>query len=249
MNRVALAFVAHPDDAEMLCAGTLIHLSDAGWAVHIATATAGDCGSMTLPPRRISAIRRAEARRSAALCGAKFHCLGERDGFLVHDKKTMRKVMDLFRQVAPSLVFAHAPSDYMIDHEVASTLARAASFLYPAPNASGKKRRPESAVPHLYYCDPISGRDALGRPVRPTTVVDISAVIQKKTAMLACHESQREWLRRHHGMDEYLESMKRLAAARGEMTGSSYAEGFVQHRGHAYPGTNVLKEILGAADI
>mgnify|MGYP006159593479 CR=1 FL=1 len=43
-----LAFLAHPDDAEFLCAGTLIRLAGAGWNVHIATATPGDAGSMTL---------------------------------------------------------------------------------------------------------------------------------------------------------------------------------------------------------
>ena len=53
-----LAFAAHPDDAEILCAGTLIRLADAGWKVHIATATAGDCGSMTLPANEIAEIRR-----------------------------------------------------------------------------------------------------------------------------------------------------------------------------------------------
>jgi hypothetical protein len=33
---VALALLAHPDDAEILCAGTLIRLADAGWQIHIA---------------------------------------------------------------------------------------------------------------------------------------------------------------------------------------------------------------------
>ena len=42
-RRVAMAFLAHPDDAEFLCAGTLAHLADAGWEVHITTATPGDC--------------------------------------------------------------------------------------------------------------------------------------------------------------------------------------------------------------
>ncbi|MCG8585160.1 MAG: PIG-L family deacetylase, partial [Pirellulales bacterium] len=35
-RRVALAFLAHPDDAEILCAGTLIRLADEGWTIHIA---------------------------------------------------------------------------------------------------------------------------------------------------------------------------------------------------------------------
>ena len=58
--------------------------------------------------------------------------------------------------------------------------------------------------------------------------------------MLACHASQREWLRAHHGMDEYLEAVKRHDAARGSCSGVAYAEAFVQHRGHAYPHDDLL---------
>jgi LmbE family N-acetylglucosaminyl deacetylase len=36
-RRVAATLLAHPDDAEILCAGTLIRLADAGWEIHIAT--------------------------------------------------------------------------------------------------------------------------------------------------------------------------------------------------------------------
>ena len=41
-RHTVLALMAHPDDAEMCCGGTLIRLADAGCEVHIATATPGD---------------------------------------------------------------------------------------------------------------------------------------------------------------------------------------------------------------
>jgi diadenosine tetraphosphatase ApaH/serine/threonine PP2A family protein phosphatase len=63
--------------------------------------------------------------------------------------------------------------------------------------------------------------------------------------MLACHASQREWLRAHHGMDEYLDATRRHAEARGELIGAAAAEGFVQHRGHAYPHDDLLLELFG----
>ena len=148
-RRVALAFLAHPDDAEILCAGTLIRLRDAGWDVHIATVTSGDCGTMDRSPAEISAIRRREAAGSATLVGGTYHCLDERDGFVVYDKPTIRKALDLFRQIAPTLVFAHAPADYMMDHEEASKLARGASFLYGAPNASRIRGSRARASPPL----------------------------------------------------------------------------------------------------
>ena len=246
MHHTALAFLAHPDDAEFLCAGTLIRLRDAGWEVHIASATAGDCGTTVYNRWQISSIRTDEARAAAEMIGASYHCLGEPDGRVVYDKPTLQKAIDLFRIVAPSLVFTHAPKDYMMDHEMVSLLARAASFVYGAPNVSEHPRRQQSMVPYLYYCDPVEGKDPLGNPVTPTTYVDISKQIEKKAAMLACHKSQREWLRAHHGMDQYMEAMRQHAAGRGERVGAAYAEAFVQHRGHAYPADDLLREMFGA---
>ena len=245
MKRRVLSFLAHPDDAEILCAGTLIRLKDAGWEVHIATATPGDCGTMDRDRWDISSVRTREATAAAALIGATYHCIDERDGFVVYDKPAIRKTVDLFRQLAPSLVFAHAPRDYMMDHEEASKLARAASFIYGAPNITTVPRHPESRVPYLYYCDPIGLTDPLGVPATPTTVIDISQQIELKTKMLACHASQREWLRAHHGMDEYIEAMKRQGEARGAAIGGvPYAEGFVQLRGHPYPHDDALVEFV-----
>ena len=59
MPRV-LALMAHPDDIEITCAGTLLLLKDAGWDVHLATMTAGDLGSADLGPAAISRVRRRE---------------------------------------------------------------------------------------------------------------------------------------------------------------------------------------------
>ncbi len=57
-----LAFMAHPDDVEMTCAGTLVRLKrEAGCEIAIATATSGDCGSMDHRPDEIARIRHREA--------------------------------------------------------------------------------------------------------------------------------------------------------------------------------------------
>jgi len=245
MNRRVLSFLAHPDDAEILCAGTLVRLAESGWEVHIATCTPGDCGTTTLTPDQITTIRRSEAQQSAALIGATYHCLDERDGLIVYDKPTLRKTYDLFRTIAPALVFTHAAKDYMTDHEMASLLARAAAFAYGAPNISTLPRRADSQVPHLYYCDPIEAIDPLGNVVTPTTYVDITKQMQKKSAMLACHASQRQWLRAHHGVDEYIDAMQRHASMRGQQAGCQFAEAFVQHKGHAHPHNDLLKELFG----
>ena len=75
--------------------------------------------------------------------------------------------------------------------------------------------------------------------------VDISKEIDVKAAMLACHASQREWLLKHHGMDQYLQAMRDWGAHRGRAAGVGYAEGFRQHRGHSYPQDNLLGNLLG----
>ncbi|TWU22784.1 PIG-L deacetylase family protein [Bythopirellula polymerisocia] len=246
IRNVALAFLAHPDDAEFLCAGTLLRLVEHDWEIHIATATAGDCGSITLPADQIAKVRRGEAATGARMLGATYHCLEESDVNVVFDKTANRKVIDLFRRIAPSLVFTHPRLDYMSDHEQVHQLARSAAFAYSIPNASPLPLLPGSTIPWLYYCDPIEGCDPYsGKVVRPTVHVNITQVMDRKSEILACHASQREWLRAHHGMDEYIESMKRHGAMRGHQVGIEYAESFLQHQGHPFPRSDILSELFG----
>jgi LmbE family N-acetylglucosaminyl deacetylase len=244
-RRVAMSFLAHPDDAEILCAGTLIRLADEGWEIHIATVAAGDCGSATRSRADIAAVRQGEGIAAAAQIGATYHCLGEPDVHVVFDKPTIQKSIDLLRRVAPTLLFTHPRHDYMLDHEQVHLLARAAAFSYPIPNASPLPLVDGSAIPWLYYCDPVEGRDPYTEKfVTPTTTIDIAAQLGRKAEMLACHASQREWLRSHHGMDEYIEAMKRFSAERGRQIGVGFAEAFVQHRGHPFPQNDVLQTLL-----
>ena len=244
MNRVVLTLLAHPDDAEMLCAGTLIRLAGLGWDVHIATTVMGDCGSATLPADEIARIRHKEATAAAELIGATYHCMGERDIDIIFDHESNRKVIDLFREIAPSLVLTHPRLDYMLDHEQTHLLARSAAFAYSIPNASKLPLAEGSVVPHLYYCDPADAIDHTGQEVEPTTLIDVTDQMELRTQMLACHASQRDWLRAHHGMDEYIESMKRHSASRGRRAGTAYAEAFIQHRGHVFPNNDLLSELL-----
>jgi LmbE family N-acetylglucosaminyl deacetylase len=246
MEDVVLTLMAHPDDAEILCGGTLALLAELGWVVHIATGTPGDCGSSKLKPDEIAAIRRQEAKRAAQVLGGKFHCLERRDLRVHYDDETIAAACGLLREVRPRLVITHSPSDYMVDHEQISLVARAAAFNAPIPNAPAPPgSKPCESIPHLYYADPIEGKDVFGVAIAPTLLIDIGEVLETKLAMLAAHESQREWLREHHGIDEYLESTKRWGCARGRLARCDYAEGFRQHGGHAYPQDDLLAFTLG----
>ena len=244
-KRIALSFLAHPDDAEILCAGTLIRLADQGWDIHIATATAGDCGSAKLSPEEISEIRICEAKQAAAVIGATYHCLKLKDVNVVFDQASNRLAIDLFRQISPTVVFTHPRHDYMLDHEQVHLLARSAAFSAPIPNASELPLTDDAAIPWLYYCDPLEGIDPYnGLLVNPSIYVNIDRQMAQKTDMLVCHESQREWLRSHHGMDEYVDAMMRHGAKRGSEFRCQYAEAFTQHRGHAFPQSDLLQELF-----
>lgn len=243
-SRTALSLLAHPDDAEFLCGGTLLRLKEAGWDIHIASMTPGDCGSMVHNRWDIASIRTKENAAAAKIMGGTYHCMDERDLMVVFDKPAIQKCIDLMRRVKPDLVITHAPKDYMMDHEMTSLLARAASFGFGAPNASQFPLLPGSHVPYLYYCDPVEGTDPYGNAPALTTYIDVTKQTPKKTKALAAHKSQRDWLRAHHGMDEYLESMRRQSSMRGKAIGVKYAEAFTQHRGHPYPKDDVLTELF-----
>lgn len=248
-SRTALAIGAHPDDVEFLCAGTLALLKERGWRIVIATMTPGDLGSTTLPRAEISAVRREEARRAAAVLEADYHCLEFADFAIFFGDEVLRRVTGVIRAARPDLVLTHCPQDYLADHEETSRVVRQACFAAPVRNyaatgfAGGPA--PTEQIPHLYYCDPVEGIDVFGRPARATLVVDISSVIETKEQMLAQHVSQRDWLRIQHGRDRYTEDMRAWSAARGQPVGCAFAEGLCQHVGHAYPRDDLLASTLG----
>ena len=243
-----LAIHAHPDDIEFHCAGTLALLARAGCRVTLATMTPGDCGSFDRDAGSIAAVRRQEARASADLIGADYTCLEFRDLAIFDDDESRRRVVEALRRAAPDLVLTAPPVDYLCDHETTSRLVRDACFAATLPNYKTRQWEPAAPlakVPHLYFMDPMEGldRDGLAQPAG--LIVDVSAVHDLKRSMLACHASQRDWLRDRHGIDEYLEAQARWGARRGQEIGAAQAEGFRQYRGHAYPRDDRLIELIG----
>jgi len=219
-------------------------LAARGWSVTIVTATPGDCGSADLPADEIASIRRREAAAAANLIGADYRCLEERDLAIDYNTAARRRFTEVVRSLRPTIIFTHPLIDYMADHEIVGRLVRDACFAAPMPNfrASGDSA-PLDAIPHLYYCDPFMGG---GEAADSTEIVDVSSAMETKRLMLAEHRSQRDWLRRQHGIDEYMRLQEELAKARGALLCVPFAEGFSQHRGHPYPQNDLLSEALAA---
>lgn len=246
-QRRVLAIHAHPDDVEFQCAGTLALLKARGWHVSIVTMTPGDCGSAEVGCAEIARIRRAEAKAAADLLGADYECLEFRDLSIVFDNDSRHRVTECLRRCRPDVVLTAPPVDYMPDHEQTSLLVRDACFNAPIPNYDTRQTHPAgplTRIPHLYYVDPIEGIDWFGRPIEPEFIIDISTTFELKQQMLACHASQRGWLLKQHGIDEYLHSCERWSKQRGTAIGVAYGEAFRQHKGHPYPHENLLREAL-----
>ncbi len=246
-----LVISCHPDDMELMMGGTLLLLGRAGWAIHCVTLANGNAGSVELPPEKIAAVRRTETMKSNALLGATFHesLVGDLEVFYTQD--LLRRVTALVRSVKPDIVLTQSLEDYMEDHQNTARLATSAAFIRNIPNY-----RSEPDVPAvfedvmLYHATPHILTDMMRRPIVPKMYVDVTEVIEEKTRLLACHESQKGWLDKTQGFDSYLKGMRDAAEAVGRMSGRyRYAEGWRRHShvGYSRQDGNPLHDALPGA--
>jgi LmbE family N-acetylglucosaminyl deacetylase len=244
-----LAIAAHPDDIEFVMAGTLFLLRGRGWEVHYLTIADGGCGSAAEDAATTAARREKEARAAAAHLDAVFHESLCRDAEIVYEVGLLRRLAAIVRRIAPRILLAHSPQDYMEDHEQAARLAASAAFVRGMRNfATDPPVAPLDGEIAVYHAQPHGNRDALGEIVRPTLCVDIEPVMEKKAAMLAEHASQREWLDRSQGLGSYVDAMRRAALEVGELSGRHrFAEGWRRHNplGFCAPENDFLAEALG----
>lgn len=154
---------------------------------------------------------------------------------------------EFLRKTAPDIILTAPPVDYMHDHEITSALVRDACFNASVPNYRTGQWDPAPVarqIPWLYFVDPVEGTDHFGHRQPTDFIINISEQLETKIAALSCHASQREWLRRQHGMDEYTEACRRWGTARGREAGFPCGEGFRQYKGHPHPTSNALADLL-----
>lgn len=244
----ALAIAAHPDDIEFLFAGTMLLLAQRGWDLHYMNVADGSRGSTTMDNATCAATRLVEAQDAAQQLGATFHNPICHDMEVAYTTENLMKVTAVVRQTKASIVLTHSPIDYMEDHEITCRLAVSAAFSHGMPNLKSippVKTYDEPVT--VYHGQPVGNRQPTGELVVPHFYVDTASVIDAKTASLACHASQKQWLDESQGMESYLETMKDASRETGKMSGSfEHAEGWRrrQHWGFCGPNDDPLRDAL-----
>ena len=217
----ALAVFAHPDDPEVACGGTLARWASLGCEVHLVIANRGDKGSAdaSTDPDGLAEHRAAEVARAAVALGlAGVEHLGYPDGEIDNDVALRARLIEILRRLQPDALIAPDPTavffgDSYVNHRdhrelgwaVLDSLVPAASPLYV----------PEMGAPHQVALVLLAGT------LEPNAWVDIDAVLPRKIAAVACHESRL-------GDDPSLvaDVIEQRAAEEGTRAGTRHAEAF-----------------------
>jgi N-acetylglucosamine malate deacetylase 1 len=176
-----LAIMAHPDDAELLCAGALLVAADRGQRTTVLDLTGGERGSWGSAD-----VRAREAESAARVLGlAERRTAGLPDGALQNTPAARAVVAAHIRAVRPRLVITHWPDARHPDHRAASELARDACFLAGVGNAdiAGAAVRPHKLIYCLTYAE---------HGPKPTFVLDISDQMERKIEAIFAYGSQFE---------------------------------------------------------
>jgi LmbE family N-acetylglucosaminyl deacetylase len=217
-----LAVVAHPDDAELLCAGTLARARQDGAVIGLCVLCRGDKGQPPIPIENLAEARHQEMTASSRLLGAELLTGGFADGELQDGRAERQVVLSLLRRFRPTLVLAHSPQDYHPDHQAASALVEAVTW-FAASTGQKTDEPPLETQPALWWLDTVTMAS-----FDPGFFIEIGAFVELKHRMLHCHRSQ---LERGTAADfTPLESlMQRQYSARGAQAGVAAAEAFRMH--------------------
>ncbi len=213
-----LVIMAHPDDAEFVCGGTMARLAAEGCAIHYLLVTSGDRGSheVDMTQERLARIREGEQRKAAVVLGVQeVTFLGHHDSEVEANLALRSELVLAVRKWKPDVVFTFDPwRRYEIhpDHRATGFCALDALVcsrmpMYFPEQFSATLR--EHRVKQVYFFS----------TDQPNHWVDISDVIDKKIEALRCHTSQMS----NPDIDEYIRQRARIV---GVEHGYAYAEAF-----------------------
>ena len=225
----AMVVVAHPDDAEFGCSGTVARWCSEGVEVVYVLCTDGSKGSSDpeMTSARLTAIRRREQEAAARVLGVKHVAfLDYPDGYLVPSLELRRDIAREIRRHRPQIVICQNPVRTLAtgrgaahpDHLAAGEATLSAVFPTARDRLTFPELLEEGLEPHKVSEVLIAASDAADY------WIDISGAIETAIEALSQHASQvgarteqlgvrmREW-RRHNGAPrgmQYAEGFKRL---------------------------------------
>jgi LmbE family N-acetylglucosaminyl deacetylase len=192
----AMVIVAHPDDIEFSCAGTMARWARAGTRICYVLCTSGDVGIAEegMTRERAAEIREAETRHAAEITGVSdVVFLGEPDGMLSATLELRKKLVREIRRFKPEVVVTGDPTmvwagDEYINHpdHRAASLA-AVDAVFPAagqPNLFEEIEREDGYKAHKPRKVYVT---AWGES---TVFVNIDDTIEIKIEALRAHKSQ-----------------------------------------------------------
>jgi N-acetylglucosamine malate deacetylase 1 len=174
-----LGVFAHPDDAELTVAGTLLKLKSLAYRTGVADMTRGEMGT-----RGTSEIRAKEALDAAHVLGLDTRVnLELPDGHLLVTEDTRTAVVRVMRKFRPQVVFTSHWDDPHPDHAATARIVREAARLATMRNydaESGLAAIKMPAIAHAVY----------SRLVTPSFVVDTSEFEEVKMKAIKAYASQ-----------------------------------------------------------
>jgi LmbE family N-acetylglucosaminyl deacetylase len=191
----ALVVVAHPDDIEFSCAGTVARWTREGARVTYALLTNGAAGSTDpqMTRERLASLREAEQRAAAKVVGVdQVEFLGYEDGLLEPTLELREQIVRLIRRVRPEVVVTTDPTARYFgeqyinhpDHRAAGEATLAAVI----PGSDTRLAYPELLGEGL---EPVKLNGVwLMMNAQPNLVVDVTDLMDKKVESLRCHVSQ-----------------------------------------------------------
>jgi LmbE family N-acetylglucosaminyl deacetylase len=215
-----LVIIAHPDDAESLCGGTIARLAEEGHDIHYLLVTRGDKGSNEpgVTPEQLMRIREQEQREAAAILGVQTvtFLAGYRDSEIEVTLALRKDLVHIIRQWQPDILFTFDPwKRYEIhpDHRAVGLCAFDA-----VAAARGRMDFPEQLqhglAPHKVQQVYFFSTD------QPNHWVDISKTLEKKIAARCSHVSQVQSANPPAGY------LRRWAIEAGAASGYAFAEAF-----------------------
>src|SRR5207253_6898414 len=185
-----LCIVAHPDDIDFFCAGTVALMASRGVQVDFVLATSGDKGTRerAVSCDDLAARREAEQLASAARLGAaRVEFLRHRDAELVESLELRAALVREIRRTRPDVLFSFDPLPahrQHPDHRVIGRVALDAAW----PCARDPLSYPEAGPPHETAEGWLFGSPAAAAP--PSLTVDVAEVLELKIAARLEHASQ-----------------------------------------------------------